>query len=247
MKKLSLLLAACCWLSLASADEITVSAAASLNNAFTEIAASFEQAHPEHRVLLNFAGSGILLQQMAQGAPVDVFASADQHTMNQAQELNLLDAASRRDFVSNSLVLITPVNGAPLQQLGELQQPAYERIAVSNPETVPAGRYSRQVLTELQLWESLEGKFIQTQNVRQSLNYVARGEVDAGFVYATDAALMADKVTVQLRVPTQSPVLYPVAITARGTHKPGSSQFIDFLFSVPGQQILSRYGFGLAQ
>lgn len=234
-------------LPLAQAEEITVSAAASLNNAFTEIAAAFEQDHPEHKVLLNFAGSGILLQQIVQGAPVDVFASADQVTMDQAQERNLLDTASRCDFVTNSLVLITPTGGKPLQQLEELQQPEYERIAVSNPETVPVGRYSRHVLTDLQLWAALQDKFIQTQNVRQSLDYVARGEVDAGFVYATDAKLMADKVKVQLEVPTRTPVLYPVALTSEGARKPASGLFIDFLFTEPSQETLSRYGFGLAQ
>lgn len=234
------------WLPLAHAEDITVSAAASLTNAFKEVAEIFEQAHPEHSVQLNFAGSGVLLQQIARGAPVDVFASADQATMDQAEEQKLLTDGSRRDFVSNSLVLITPVKGKSVQQLDDLLQPEFTRLAVSNPESVPVGRYSREVLTGLQLWEPLQDKVIQTQNVRQSLDYVARNEVDAGFVYGTDAALMADKVKVQLTVPTPTPVRYPVAITAEGAQKPTSTLFLDFLFTEPSQEILGRYGFAPA-
>lgn len=234
------------WMPLAMADDITVSAAASLTNAFRDIAAAFEQTHPEHKVQLNFAGSGVLLQQIARGAPVDVFASADQFSMDQAEEQKLLTTDSRRDFVSNSLVLITPTGGQPIQQLDDLLRPEFKRIAVSNPESVPVGRYSRDVLTGARLWEPLQDRIIRTQNVRQSLDYVARNEVDAGFVYATDAALMADRVRVQLQVPTPGPIRYPVAITAEGAKNPGSTLFLDFLFTEPSQQALSRYGFGPA-
>lgn len=231
------------WMPLAVADDITVSAAASLTNVFRDIAAAFELAHPEHRVQLNFAGSGVLLQQIARGAPVDVFASADQISMDQAEEQQLLTADSRRDFVSNRLVLITPAAGNPLQHLDNLLRPEYQRIAVSNPDSVPAGRYSRDALAAVQLWSPLQSKLIRTQNVRQSLDYVARNEVDAGFVYATDAALMADKVRVQLQVPTPEPIRYPVAITANGTHNPASVLFLDFLFTEPSQAALARHGF----
>lgn len=244
--RLPILLLAC-WLPLANAAEITVSAAASLNNAFKEISAAFEKEQPEHSVQLNFAGSGALLQQMTHGAPVDIFASADQTTMDQARELDLLDNSSRYDFVSNSLVLITPANGQQLPSLDDLLQPAWQRIAVSNPDSVPVGRYSRQVLTDLDLWDKLQDRLILTQNVRHSLDYVARGEVDAGFVYATDAALMADKVNVQLTVPTPTPVLYPIAITARGASNPASRDFIDFLQTPASQAILRGYGFGPVQ
>lgn len=246
MRKLLLTTVLALWLPLAQAEVITVSAAASLSNVFKELAGLFEQANPEHQVQLNFAGSGVLLQQIMRGAPVDVFASADQATMDQAEQQGLLAAGSRRDFVSNSLVLITPTAVKPIQQLDDLRQPAFERVAVSNPESVPVGRYSREALIALQLWEPLQGKIIRTQNVRQSLDYVARNEVDAGLVYATDAALMADKVSVQLTVPTPTPVLYPVAMTAEGARNTASALFIDFLFSEASQDVFSRYGFGPA-
>lgn len=228
----------------AVAAELTVSAAASLTNAFKDITANFEAAYPEHKVLLNFAGSGELLQQIAKGAPVDVFASADQITMDKAQEQNLLAEGSRKDFVRNTVVLITPVNSTlKLTELTDLQQDALQRLAVSNPESVPVGRYSKQALETHELWDALADKMINTQNVRQSLDYVARDEVDAGFVYATDAAIMADKVKVQFTVPLKSAVSYPIAVTKEGSAKALSQQFIDYVFSSESQAVLNKYGF----
>lgn len=228
----------------AFAAEVTVSAAASLTNAFKEIAENFEAAHPEHQVLLNFAGSGALLQQIAKGAPVDVFASADQVTMDKAQEQGLLADGSRKDFVQNTVVVITPANSQlELNELTDLQQDALQRLAVSNPDSVPVGRYSKQALVAHNLWDDLAGKLINTQNVRQSLDYVARDEVDAGFVYATDAAVMADKVKVQFTVPLETVVSYPIAVTKEGSRNELSQQFIDYTFNDESQAVLSKYGF----
>lgn len=228
----------------AMAAEITVSAAASLTNAFKDIAANFEAAHPEHKVLLNFAGSGELLQQIAKGAPVDVFASADQITMDKAQEQGLLNAASRTDFVRNTVVVITPTHSTlKLTELADLQQDALQRLAVSNPDSVPVGRYSKEALVTHELWDALADKMINTQNVRQSLDYVARDEVDAGFVYATDAAIMADKVKVQFTVPLATVVSYPIAITKEGSAKELSQQFIDYTFTKASQAVFQTYGF----
>lgn len=228
----------------AFAAEVTVSAAASLTNAFKEIAENFEAAHPEHQVLLNFADSGALLQQIAKGAPVDVFASADQVTMDKAQEQGLLADGSRKDFVQNTVVVITPANSQlELNELTDLQQDALQRLAVSNPESVPVGRYSKQALVTHNLWDALTDKIINTQNVRQSLDYVARDEVDAGFVYATDAAVMADKVKVQFTVPLETVVSYPIAVTKEGSRNELSQQFIDYTFNDESQAVLSKYGF----
>lgn len=224
--------------------EVTVSAAASLTNAFKEIAENFEAAYPKHQVLLNFAGSGALLQQIAKGAPVDVFASADQVTMDKAQEQGLLAADTRKDFVQNTVVVITPADSQlKLSQLTDLQQDALQRLAVSNPDSVPVGRYSKQALVTHNLWDTLTEKIINTQNVRQSLDYVARDEVDAGFVYATDAAVMADKVKVQFTVPLDTVVSYPIAITQEGSGNELSQQFIDYTFNDESQAVLSKYGF----
>lgn len=228
----------------AIAAEVTVSTAASLTNAFKDIAANFEAAHPEHKVLLNFAGSGELLQQIAKGAPVDVFASADQITMDKAQEQNLLAEGSRKDFVRNTVVVITPANSTlKLTKLADLQQDALQRLAVSNQESVPVGRYSKEALVTHALWDALADKMINTQNVRQSLDYVARDEVDAGFVYATDAAIMADKVKVQFTVPLDTTVSYPIAIIKDSNAKELGQLFIDYTFNQESQAVLSQYGF----
>lgn len=228
----------------AQAAEITVSAAASLTNAFREIAIAYEAAHPDARVLLNFGASGALLQQMAKGAPVDVFASADRQTMDAAHRQGLLAAGTSRTFARNALVLITPVGGPrALRRIEDLTRPELGRIAIGNPASVPAGRYARHALEHAKLWDRVREKTITTQNVRQSLDYVARGEVDAGFVYATDAAVMKDRVAVAFTVRTEEPVLYPIAVTAGSAKRDEARRFVDFVTSPDGQAVLARHGF----
>lgn len=227
------------------AADVTVSAAASLTNAFREIAPLFESANPGTKVQLNFAASGALLQQIAKGAPADVFASADQETMDQAQTQGLVKEARRRNFVSNALVVIVPSASANVpKSTNDLTQPAYARIAIGLPASVPVGRYTKSVLEGANLWGAIEPKMIGATNVRQALDYVARGEVDAGFVYATDAAIVLDKVKVALTVPTPKPILYPVAPLPAGPNAAQGEKFVDFLFTPPAQAILSKYGFG---
>ena len=229
----------------AQAGEITVSAAASLSNAFKDIAPLFEAAHPGSKVQLNFGASGALLAQIAKGAPADVFVSADEETMDQAQGQGLVKAAQRRDLVSNALVVIVPAGAARMPAaLAEVAQPGYARIAIGLPASVPVGRYTRGVLEAAKLWSTIEPKMIGASSVRQALDYVARAEVDAGFVYATDAAIMPGKVKVAFTVPTTRPILYPIAALA-GAPNPGeAAKFLDFLFTPPAQAVLAKYGFG---
>lgn len=230
----------------ARAADLTVSAAASLGNAFAEIGPLFEAANPGQRVAFNFAASGPLLQQIAQGAPVDVFASADEATMDQAQAKGLVQAAQRRDFASNTLVVIVPAVGATKTPaaLADLGQPGYARIAIGQPASVPVGRYTQGVLVQAGLWTAIEPKMIGAQSVRQALDYVARGEVDAGFVYATDAALMPAKVKVAFAVPTTTPIRYPAAPIAASANAEAAQRFVAFLLTPPAQAVLARYGFG---
>jgi len=227
----------------ARADDLTVSAAASLTNAFTDIAKTYEAKHPGTHVNLNFGASDVLLKQIEQGAPADVFASADEATMDRAASTGRVDAASRKDFAANTLVLIVPGNGAAIAQLSDLTQPTYRRIAVGNPDSVPAGRYTKQALTEAKLWDALQPKLVQAQNVRQALDYVARGEAEAGFVYATDATSQAQKVKVALTVPTATPVRYPVAAIGSCKQKPAACEFVQFLLGPESRATLSHYGF----
>lgn len=229
----------------AQAGEITVSAAASMTNALRDIAPLFEAAHPGSKLQFNFGASGALLAQIAKGAPADVFVSADQETMDQAQAQGLVKAAQRKDVVSNSLVVIVPsaATKAPAA-LAELAQPGYARIAIGLPASVPVGRYTKGVLEAAQLWAGVEPKMIGASSVRQALDYVARAEVDAGFVYATDAALMPDKVKVAFTVPTAKRILYPVAALAAAPNAAEAARFVDFLFTPAAQAVLAKYGFG---
>ena len=229
----------------ASAQQITVSAAASLTDAFKEIGPKFEAAKAGTTVRFNFAASGVLLQQIGQGAPVDVFASADQETMNRGVEQKAIDAATRKDFVTNSLVLIEPAKeGVGLKTLQDLGGANVKKIAVGKVATVPVGRYTKQVLDNANLWTTLEPKFVQADSVRQVLDYVSRGEVEAGFVYRTDAAIAGDKVKISLAPTGNSPVTYPIAVVAESKQKALAGDFITFLSTPAAQEVLTRYGFG---
>ena len=228
----------------AGAADLLVSAASSLTNAFKEIASGYEAAHPGSKVLLNHAASGALLQQIAKGAPADVLATADQDTMDQAVAQGLVDSAGRRDFAGNSLVLVTPLDTRhPVLKLPDLAAPGIGRVAIGLPASVPVGRYAKKALEDAGLWTAVSVKAITTQNVRQSLDYVARGEVDAAFVYATDAAQFKDKVHLALTVPLSVAVRYPVAPVKASANLAEARRFIDYLRSPAGQAILGRYGF----
>lgn len=228
----------------AQAADITVSAAASLTNAFKDIAQAYETQHPQDKIHLNFGASGSLLQQIDKGAPVDVFASADQETMNLAQNKKLVQAKDRVNFVDNTLVLITPVDShLHIRAITDLKQPGVKRIAIGNPTTVPAGRYAKAALQQAKAWDSLQAKLINTQNVRQALDYVARQETEAGFVFGTDAAIMTDKVRIAATLATRQNITYPIATITGSRNPQGAKQFIRFVLSAKGQQILHRYGF----
>lgn len=227
----------------APAAEITVSAAASLHNAFRDAATAYEASHAGDKVLLNFAASDALAAQIARGAPVDVFASADQEAMDKAQAH--LAPGSRRTFASNVLVVAVPANsGLALRQLADLGQPAIHRLTTGNPASVPAGRYAKAALEKAGLWAALEPKFVFATNVRQSLDYLARGEAEAGLVYQTDVAAQAGKVRAAMTVPGAGPIAYPLAVLRNAPNAAGARAFADFIMSPGGQAILARHGFG---
>jgi len=228
------------------AADITVSAAVSLSNAFGEIGKAFEKASQgRHKVLFNFGASGSLLQQISRGAPVDVFASADLDTMDRAEKQNLIYRDSRSNFVSNRLVLAVPAQStATLGGLQELMAPAVQRVAMGIPESVPVGRYTKGVLEAAGLWDVLRPKMIYGQNVRQCLDYVARGEVDAGFVYATDALLMKDRMRVALTLPTPTPIQYPIAVVKGNGQEKSAREFVTFVLRDPvARKVFDKYGF----
>lgn len=242
-------LAAALWLPLAAQGQtITVSAAASLTDAFREIGSRFEASRPGASVRFNFAASGVLVQQIVQGAPVDVFASADQETMDRGVQARALDPASRRDFAANSLVMVAPLRGAraPAPALAgpaDLARPEVRRVAIGKPATAPAGRYTRQALDAAAVWTAVEPKVVYADSVRQVLDYVARGEVDAGFVYRTDVQRMQDRVRVVSTVGGHSPITYPMAVVRDSRQPVLARAFADYLLGPEAQAILQRHGF----
>ena len=228
----------------AQAQEVIVSAAASLTNAFQAIGTAFEKAHPGAKVTFNFAASGPLLAQIRQGAPVDVFASADQETMDRAAKDRLLAEGTRADFARNTLVLIVPASATVVsQKLADLTGPGLRRIATGTPASVPVGRYTMAAVQDAGLAAALEPKWIYGESVRQVLNYVARAEVDAGFVYRTDALIDKDKTRIAFTVPTATPVSYPIAQVAASKNAALGRDFIAFVRGEAGQKILGGFGF----
>lgn len=226
----------------ARAAEMTVSAAASLANAFDEMKGAFVKGRPGLVVNTNYAASNPLLRQIEAGAPVDVFASADQATMDKAVSAKVVNPDTRKNFAVNDLVLIVPKGAAKPANLNGLEKLA--KIAIGNPDSAPAGRYTKAALDTAGLWQKLAPKYIQGASVRQVLDYVARGEVDAGFVYGTDAKQMADKVDVAMVVGAHEPVTYPIAVAITGKNPQSGQEFVDFVLSPEGQAILKKYGFG---
>lgn len=250
------LLTACAFFAspFASAETITVSAAASLTNAYNEIGQAFEAKHLGNKVEFNYGASGSLLQQILQGAPVDVFASADQATMDKAEAEGMIQKETRANFVANGLVLITPIDSKlNITSLEALKGENIKHIAIGNPDTTPNARYAKAALEKAGVWSAIESKLVMASNVRQSLNYVSRGEVEAGFVFSTDAKQDEGKVKVAMVIPTvkagekagewlPSPIVYPIAVTTQ-TQKTLAAEFVDFVLSSEGQAILAKYGF----
>ena len=228
-----------------STKDITVSAAISLKNAFEEIGRVYEGQYGI-KCIFNFGGSGDLAKQIAGGAPADVFASAAQKDMDDIEKQGLIVTGTRADFAANSIVLIVPAGTkTSLKSFRGLKATEIKKIAVGNPKTVPAGRYAEEVCNFYQLLPAIKDKLIYAENVRQVLDYVVRGEVDAGVVYTTDAAISAKEVKVIATAPETShkPVVYPITVIKGTKSEADAKAFISLVLSQKGKEILQKYGF----
>lgn len=227
----------------AADTELVVSAAASLTNAFKELGKKFES-EKGVKVVFNFASSSTLLQQIEKGAPADVFASADEATVKKGVESKAFIAESVKNFVSNSLVMVVPTDSQlGLTNTQQLTGEAVKKIGIGS-DNVPAGRYATESLTADKLFETLKPKFIYADSVRQVLDYVQKSEVDAGFVYATDALVAKDKVKVVATLGNHTPILYPIAIVTDSKQQELAEAFINLARSEEGMKILETFGFG---
>lgn len=226
------------------AQELIVSAAASLTDAFSDIEPAFEKAHPGVDVVMNFASSGALYRQIEQGAPADVYASANPKWMIKAVENGFVNKADAQVFARNSLVLATPRdNPAGVKSLGDLTGGAVKTIGIGTPETVPAGQYAKGALTARQLFTELSPKMIFGESVRQVLDYLSRGEIGCGFVYRTDAVKAGDSVRIIEEVPLEKPVTYPIAVLRESTAPEMAKAFVAFVRSNAGMTLLEGRGF----
>jgi len=224
---------------------ITVSAASSLTDAFTDIKTEFEKDNPNILIQLNFGASGSLRQQIEGGAPVDVFASASKSHVDILEQANLTVKDSRVTFAKNTLVLIVQ-NGNPLgiTSVDDLTSDSVTKIAVGNPETAPVGKYAKSSLENMGLWDTLEPKVVYGENVRQVLTYMETGDVDAGFVYMTDAKIAKENtIEVLETVPTTTEIIYPACVIDSSENKEEAQIFLDYLTSENGKEILTSYGF----
>jgi len=227
-----------------TAAELVVSAAASLTDAFKDIEPGFEAKHPGVDVVFNFAASGPLFQQIEQGAPVDVFASADLKWMGKAVDAGFVAKDAPKVFAANDLVLCAPKgNRVGVKALDDLKGEAVKTIGIGTPETVPAGAYAKKAMTKAGMFDALSPKFIFAESVRQVLDYLARGEVDAGFVYKTDAVKAGDPVEIVAVVPLDDPVVYPLAALAKSANAETAKAFVDYVLGAEGQALLAKRGF----
>ncbi len=227
-----------------AAGEVTVFAAASLSDALRELAALHQKATGD-TVRLNLGASSILARQIQEGAPADLFFSADEAKMDDLARAGLIEAVTRRSLLSNSLVIVVAADGGPpLESAPDLARPAVRRVAIAEPETVPAGIYAREYLRRIGLWEKVAGKMIPTENVRAALAAVESGDVDAGIVYRTDA-LSSARVRIAFGVPrAEGPkISYPIALVKGGANPEGARRFLALLASPAGKSVFAKYGF----
>jgi molybdate transport system substrate-binding protein len=226
-------------------NEITVSAAISLKDAFQEIGKKYTETTGV-KVIFNFGGSGALARQIEGGAPVDVFASAAQKDMNSAESKGFIKKDTRKDFARNALVLIGPKSSAVrINKFEDLSSDKVKRIAVGNPKTVPAGRYAAEAFDYYGVAFKIRDKLVYAENVRQVLDYVARGEVDAGVVYSTDAAVRMKDIYIAANASEAShkPIIYPIAVVKDTKNVSAAGAFVRLVLSKEGSAILGKYGF----
>jgi molybdate transport system substrate-binding protein len=223
--------------------ELVISAATSLSDVLGEAAALYQTHHPDVRVLENFGGSGALEQQIRQGAGADLFISAGTREMDALERSGLIRSDTRRVLAGNALALAVPVGRAvgvhDFAGLGSAH-----RVAMGAPASVPAGAYALASLRAQGLWARVEPKVVYTNDVRQSLAYVERGEVDAALVYRTDA-LRSRRARIAALAPaeTHPPIVYTAAVTSASRNAAAAARFLDFLASPEVAAVFHRYGF----
>lgn len=227
-------------------EKILVSAAASLSGVLSELTDAFNEEYPNTTVTMNYGASGKLAQQIRQGAPVDVFLSANERWMDSLEKKDMIIPGTRTDFTENKLVLVAGENSdITIDSLKDLAQINLDQIAIGNPKSVPAGNYAKQALTTVGIWDELDGQLVHAKDVRQVLTYVESGNTDIGFVYISD--LKRSELVKKILVIDPSlydTIKYPAAVVSVSENKEKAKAFVEFLKTRKAQSILKKYGFG---
>ena len=227
-------------------ESVLVFAAASTTNALDEIRQAFQQ-QTGIRVQSSYASSGTLAQQIVNGANADVFLSADEKWAEHLTKQSLV--SRQQNLLANRLVIVVPADSQlQVQRVEDLTSAEIKHLAMGDPDGVPAGKYAKQALTELRLWERLKGKVAAADDVRHALAFVETGAAEAGIVYATDAAI-SKKVKVVFEIPPRlsSPIRYPLVLLTQGAKKPTAVKFYEYLRSPAAVAVFRKYGFAILE
>ncbi|OMF38442.1 molybdate ABC transporter substrate-binding protein [Paenibacillus sp. FSL H8-0548] len=228
--------------------EITISAAASMTDALTEIQKTYESNNPTVKLSFNFGASGALQQQIEQGAPADLFLSAAVKNMTALVDKQLIDESQQINLLKNELVVVVATDASTsIQKIEDLTKAEVKTVAIGIPESVPAGSYAKEALTSVKLWDVLQPKSVQGKDVRQVLQYVETGNAEAGFVYKTDA-LTTDKVKIGFTVDPAAykTIQYPIGIVKATKHAKEAEDFYKYLQSQEALDVFVKYGFSVS-
>ena len=226
-----------------AAERVLVFAAASTTDVINDASHLFER-ETGIKVIASFAGSGALAKQVIAGAPADLYLSANVKWMDYAEANGGIDASSRQNLLANRLVLITPKDARAITLKTLTADLAGHRLAMGDPDHVPAGIYGKQALETLGLWKDVAHNIARMPNVRSALTLVDRGEVAAGIVYRTDAPIASNaRISDTFPAESHAPIVYPIALTAKGVHNPRARQFLQFLTGEKARALFAKYGF----
>lgn len=223
--------------------ELHISAAASLQEAMVEVEKEFKVENPDVKLIVNLGSSGSLMQQIEQGAPCDVFISAGTKQMDELIKNDKIDKDTNKTLLTNDLVLIA-TKDENIDSLDDLENNRISKVAMGDPESVPAGKYAKEVLDNEKLYDKIQDKLVLAKDVKEVLSWVKNGNARVGFVYLSDAKDL-DKIDVVLTADkdSHSPIDYPIGITKDSKQRETADKFEEFMLSDKGQSILEKYGF----
>lgn len=231
----------------AEKPEVTVLAAASLTDALDEIIAEFEK-DSDCTITASYAGSGDLVQQIEGGAPCDIFISASKSNMDQIEDGGYIKSDTRQDLLTNTLTLIASAEKADVVTMDNLTSDEIGKIAIGEPETVPAGKYASQVFDNMNITDDVKDKVVYAKDVRAVLSYVESGDADCGFVYRTDALLLDEEngsIIGDADTSLHDPIVYPAAILTDAPQADHAAEFYEFIQNDFSKEVFEKYGFSV--